>query len=194
MQQHRLVDQQFGQVAQAYLTSAVHAQGADLEALAALAQSMPHAKALDLGCGGGHVSFAMAPHVAALVAVDLSEDMLAVVAAAITLEQFGLMLLFFVPKQPLPYLLGLYWAALLYALQALYAWTMAGGQPLEHARTLEGWDRCDQDLCDRLIRDVTERREALEQRDGIVLEAARPDLRHHERGRRVERQIAVRKR
>ncbi|KHK55741.1 SAM-dependent methlyltransferase [Ralstonia sp. A12] len=81
MQQHRLVDQQFGQVAQAYLTSAVHAQGADLEALAALAQSMPHAKVLDLGCGGGHVSFAMAPHVAALVAADLSEDMLAVVAA-----------------------------------------------------------------------------------------------------------------
>ena len=35
MQQHRLVDQQFGQVAQAYLTSAVHAQGDDLDALAA---------------------------------------------------------------------------------------------------------------------------------------------------------------
>jgi len=81
MQQHRLVDQQFGQVAQAYLTSAVHAQGADLETLATLAQSMPHAKVLDLGCGGGHVSFAMAPHVTALVAVDLSEDMLAVVTA-----------------------------------------------------------------------------------------------------------------
>lgn len=51
MQQHRLVDQQFGQVAQAYLTSAVHAQGADLDALAALAQSAPHAKVLDLGSG-----------------------------------------------------------------------------------------------------------------------------------------------
>ena len=81
MQQHRLVDQQFGQVAQAYLTSAVHAQGADLDALAALAQSAPHAKVLDLGSGGGHVSFAMAPHVAAMVAYDLSEDMLGVVAA-----------------------------------------------------------------------------------------------------------------
>jgi ubiquinone/menaquinone biosynthesis C-methylase UbiE len=81
MQQHRLVDRQFGQVAQAYLTSAVHAQGADLDALAALAQSVPQAKVLDLGCGGGHVSFAMAPHVAAMVAYDLSEDMLGVVAA-----------------------------------------------------------------------------------------------------------------
>ena len=46
MQQHRLVDAQFGQVAQAYLTSAVHAQGDDLDALAALAQSAPHAKVL----------------------------------------------------------------------------------------------------------------------------------------------------
>lgn len=54
MQQHRLVDRQFGQVAQAYFTSAVHAQGADLDALAALAQSIPQAKVLDLGCGGGH--------------------------------------------------------------------------------------------------------------------------------------------
>jgi ubiquinone/menaquinone biosynthesis C-methylase UbiE len=81
MQQHRLVDQQFGQVAQAYLTSVVHAQGADLDGLAALAQSVPHAKVLDLGCGGGHVSFAMAPHAATVVAYDLSEDMLAVVAA-----------------------------------------------------------------------------------------------------------------
>ena len=84
MQQHRLVDQQFGQVAQAYLTSTVHAQGADLDALAALAHSVPHAKVLDLGCGGGHVSFAMAPHAATVVAYDLSEDMLAVVAAEAT--------------------------------------------------------------------------------------------------------------
>jgi ubiquinone/menaquinone biosynthesis C-methylase UbiE len=75
MQQHRLVDRQFGQVAQTYLTSAVHAQGADLDALAALAQATPHAKVLDLGCGGGHVSFAMAPHAAAVVAYDLSDDM-----------------------------------------------------------------------------------------------------------------------
>jgi ubiquinone/menaquinone biosynthesis C-methylase UbiE len=80
MQQHRLVDRQFGQVAQTYLTSAVHAQGADLDALAALAQATPHAKVLDLGCGGGHVSFAMAPHAAAVVAYDLSDDMLGVVA------------------------------------------------------------------------------------------------------------------
>ncbi|MEF9386964.1 class I SAM-dependent methyltransferase [Ralstonia solanacearum species complex bacterium KE056] len=81
MQQHQLVDRQFGQMAQAYLTSAVHAQGADLDALAALARATPHANVLDLGCGGGHVSFAMAPHAATVVAYDLSADMLDVVAA-----------------------------------------------------------------------------------------------------------------
>ncbi|MBV8123047.1 MAG: class I SAM-dependent methyltransferase, partial [Paucibacter sp.] len=32
---------------------------------------------LDLGCGGGHVSFAMAPHVGRLTAFDLSDEMLA---------------------------------------------------------------------------------------------------------------------
>src|SRR5699024_6050348 len=37
---------------------------------------------LDLGCGGGHVSYAMAPHAGEVVAYDLSADMLAVVAGA----------------------------------------------------------------------------------------------------------------
>src|SRR6185437_12969138 len=39
-------------------------------------------RALDLGCGGGHVSFAVAPHVCEVVAYDLSAEMLAVVATA----------------------------------------------------------------------------------------------------------------
>lgn len=81
MKQHQLVDQQFGQAAKAYLSSTTHAQGQDLEALAALARTLPQAEVLDLGCGGGHVSFAMAPHVSRLTAFDLSEDMLAVVKA-----------------------------------------------------------------------------------------------------------------
>jgi SAM-dependent methyltransferase len=36
---------------------------------------------LDLGCGGGHVSFNVAPHVREVVAYDLSRDMLGAVAA-----------------------------------------------------------------------------------------------------------------
>jgi ubiquinone/menaquinone biosynthesis C-methylase UbiE len=77
-----LLGQQFGARATAYLNSAVHAQGADLEALADLVRGKPEARVLDLGCGGGHVSFAVAPHAGSVVAYDLSAEMLDVVAHA----------------------------------------------------------------------------------------------------------------
>ena len=70
------VEQQFGEVASAYLSSSVHSQGADLEAIADRLRRMPNAAVLDLGCGAGHVSFAAAPHVTSIVAYDLSPDML----------------------------------------------------------------------------------------------------------------------
>jgi SAM-dependent methyltransferase len=76
-----LVNRQFGARAAAYLTSAVHAQGADLEALAALVDNNA-ARVLDLGCGGGHVSFKVAPGAREVVAYDLSAEMLGVVAKA----------------------------------------------------------------------------------------------------------------
>jgi len=75
-----LVGGQFGSSAEAYLKSAVHAQGADLEAIVNLAAGMSEARVLDLGCGGGHVSFNVAPHVREVVAYDLSRQMLEVVA------------------------------------------------------------------------------------------------------------------
>jgi SAM-dependent methyltransferase len=75
-----LVGGQFGSRAEAYLKSAVHAQGADLEAIVGLAVGMADARVLDLGCGGGHVSFNVAPHVGEVVAYDLSSRMLDVVA------------------------------------------------------------------------------------------------------------------
>lgn len=75
-----VVTGQFGPQAAAYLTSANHAQGADLEQLAAIARAHPDAQVLDLGCGAGHVSFFTAPFVARVVAYDLSADMLGVVA------------------------------------------------------------------------------------------------------------------
>ena len=80
--QEALVAAQFGAQAGAYLTSEVHAQGADLTALAALADGQGGARVLDLGCGGGHVAYAVAPLVAEVVACDLSPQMLAVVASA----------------------------------------------------------------------------------------------------------------
>jgi len=76
--QEALAVTQFGARADAYLTSAVHAQGADLAALAALAEGQ--GRVLDLGCGGGHVAYAAAARAREVIAYDLSAEMLAVVA------------------------------------------------------------------------------------------------------------------
>ena len=76
-----LVADQFGPRAADYVASAVHAAGADLDRIADLARAARPARALDLGCGGGHVSFALAPWAGHVTACDLSPDMLAAVAA-----------------------------------------------------------------------------------------------------------------
>ncbi|MEB6337026.1 class I SAM-dependent methyltransferase [Serratia rhizosphaerae] len=76
------VDRQFGAQANAYLTSAVHAQGNDLQRLGRLLAAHPQARVLDLGCGAGHASFTAAAQVSQVVAYDLSAQMLAVVAQA----------------------------------------------------------------------------------------------------------------
>lgn len=83
--QQQLVASQFGPRADAYVTSAVHAQGEDLQRIAGWAAAHltgknGPARALDMGCGGGHVAFALAPHASDVVAYDLSPDMLAAVA------------------------------------------------------------------------------------------------------------------
>lgn len=75
-----LVVNQFGSQAAAYVASAVHAQGEDLQAVRAEVQARSPATVLDLGCGGGHVSFAASPFARDVTAYDLSSDMLAAVA------------------------------------------------------------------------------------------------------------------
>jgi len=85
MNPHRQqIHDQFDPQAQAYLHSAVHAQGPDLQHARQLlhARLPASARALDLGCGAGHLSFALAPLVAELVALDPAPRMLATVAAA----------------------------------------------------------------------------------------------------------------
>lgn len=78
------VQSQFDPRAGAYLTSAVHAAGPDLERAKALVQqAVPvAAQALDIGCGGGHLSFALAPYVARMIALDPSPGMLDTVSKA----------------------------------------------------------------------------------------------------------------
>ncbi len=80
--QDQLVTEQFGSVAEAYLASTVHAQGRDLQELADRVKRQVDPMVLDLGCGAGHASFAVAPYAKQVVAYDLSEQMLAVVAGA----------------------------------------------------------------------------------------------------------------
>ena len=75
--QHSFVAEHYAPRASAYVTSAVHAAGADLDQIEALVQGREGARVLDLGCGGGHVSYRVAPHVGEVVAVDLTSDMLA---------------------------------------------------------------------------------------------------------------------
>lgn len=75
-----VVDDQFGSRAQAYVTSAVHAGGADLDVLEAAAAREKPDRAIDLGAGGGHVAYRLAPHARSVTAVDLSRAMVDAVA------------------------------------------------------------------------------------------------------------------
>lgn len=86
---HELTKKQFGDQAQAYLTSQVHAQGADLVRLVEWLHTDADASLLDLGCGAGHASFAAAGVVREVTAYDLSEKMLAVVRQAASARQLN---------------------------------------------------------------------------------------------------------
>jgi len=74
------VEQQFSRTADAYRTSSVHAGGADLEQMVALAALTGREAVLDAGCCAGHTAAALAPFARSVVAFDLSERMLAVTA------------------------------------------------------------------------------------------------------------------
>ena len=82
MQHEQSVSRSFGANAEKYLTSPVHAAGADLDFLAQSAAALHQPDVLDLGCGAGHASFATAPFAREVVAFDLTRAMLDVTAAA----------------------------------------------------------------------------------------------------------------
>lgn len=70
------VRRQYGSVGNAYVTSSGHAKGNDLARMVELATPAPGARMLDIATGGGHVARAFAPHVASIVASDLTREML----------------------------------------------------------------------------------------------------------------------
>jgi ubiquinone/menaquinone biosynthesis C-methylase UbiE len=71
-----LVQQQFGANAAAYATSTVHAKGASLARLVELVKPKADWLALDIATGAGHTALAFAPHVASVIASDLTPEML----------------------------------------------------------------------------------------------------------------------
>ena len=75
---------QWGPVAEAYVHSSFHAAGPDLARLVVEGDFSGNERVLDLGCGAGHTSLACAPHVAAVVAVDVTPEM---VSAATSLAR-----------------------------------------------------------------------------------------------------------
>ncbi|MDO7836272.1 class I SAM-dependent methyltransferase [Sphingobium sp. HBC34] len=72
----------YGPRSAAYVTSAVHAAGPDLDQIEGALAARFFPRVLDLGCGGGHVSYRAAPHVGAVVACDLTPQMIAAVERA----------------------------------------------------------------------------------------------------------------
>jgi len=67
---------QFGKTAAAYVSSATHASGEDLERLIAVAAPLPGERALDVGCGVGHTLRRIAPLVAFAAGADATLEMM----------------------------------------------------------------------------------------------------------------------
>ncbi len=78
------VQQQFGDHAQNYVNSSIHAQGTDLERIVQVAAPQPDDIALDVATGGGHTALKLAPHVKAVTATDITQAMLDAAQAFVT--------------------------------------------------------------------------------------------------------------
>jgi SAM-dependent methyltransferase len=72
-----LAQSQFGVAAADYATSDVHAKGESLGRIIELAAPQQSWRALDVATGAGHMAAALAPHVASIVASDITDPMLA---------------------------------------------------------------------------------------------------------------------
>jgi ubiquinone/menaquinone biosynthesis C-methylase UbiE len=67
---------QYGSVGDAYVRSAGHASGKDLDRMVELSGARPTDRLLDIATGGGHVARSFAPLVASVVASDLTPEIL----------------------------------------------------------------------------------------------------------------------
>jgi SAM-dependent methyltransferase len=78
--QNDFTAQHYAPRAEDYVTSQVHAAGEDLDQIEASLREAGAARVLDLGCGGGHVSYRAAPYAREVVAADVTTRMLDMVA------------------------------------------------------------------------------------------------------------------
>ncbi len=74
--------EQFGATAEYYVASKSHQAGDDLPRMIELAEPRPTDRLLDIATGGGNVARVFSPHVAEVVASDLTPRMLAAVEAS----------------------------------------------------------------------------------------------------------------
>ena len=72
----RRVQEQFGAIAAAYVSSPGHARGDDLDQLVAWGRALSPARVLDLATGGGHTALAFSAITRRVVACDVTEPML----------------------------------------------------------------------------------------------------------------------
>jgi ubiquinone/menaquinone biosynthesis C-methylase UbiE len=71
-----LSQRRYDKFAQGYVTSQAHAKGADLDRLVEIARPGPDWIVLDVATGGGHTALKFAPHVARVIATDITPKML----------------------------------------------------------------------------------------------------------------------
>lgn len=76
MSKEELVKQQFGNNAEKYVKSKIHAKGPDLQYVVQQVESRHNNRLLDIATGGGHVANVLAPLFNEVVALDLTEKML----------------------------------------------------------------------------------------------------------------------
>lgn len=79
----------FGQYAQNYVSSEIHATGSDLERLLEVVNPQPGWRALDIATGGGHTALKFAPHVSSVVATDIGQTMLQAARENIATQGIG---------------------------------------------------------------------------------------------------------
>jgi ubiquinone/menaquinone biosynthesis C-methylase UbiE len=100
------VRKQFGPAADAYLASAVHAQGEDLMRLVELLDPSADDAVLDLGCGVGHTLRKVAPKVRLAVGADATAGMLEGARSLMSKEGIANVTLIVTTAESLPFLDG----------------------------------------------------------------------------------------